>query len=926
MDYIMKIQRLLPVCFFYCCALSFAEETYYHVPVGSLTISQGTLPTDFQWNRFGWEMVEALQPFAVLDGPGEAFISGDALQQWGARDSYQSMILALRAPKGTSVTGRLFLPNKELKGMATLKFKVDASSEKPESKVEFLKAKENYYRRLRERGIPGGAWFRHEETEAATARDAKVGSVTPRFNPRHRVPWDDNFDSTYELFSGGRALSENLQLDRVMMATANNQSLVALTNLTGITLREMNWKSLLHEDKPPLDPLAAHIPFDQHALFFSTFEAMSRWIDEADHDGTPVLQMYEPRAEDANSRGRYQRQLCLELNDLSRLIGPKLISSVAFTGSDPYLRTGTDIAVLYESASPEALKALLRARQAAAQQANPAIKLVNGEIDEVAYTGVASDDRVVSAYVAALENVVLVSNSRPQLERLISVTKHHTPSLASQEEYLYFRQKYSKAEPGETGFLVLSDATIRRWCGPQWRIANSRRTRAAAALAELQAAHLDELTFGKVKPGCIATNLPEVGDVFLTRNGVVSQTYGTLDFLTPIIELPLTQVTQAEADAYNRWKQGYQENWSQYFDPIALRFSLTRERLSAEISVMPLIAGSEYRHFIEISSGAHIPPTAGDPHPEALMHLALAINPQSEPIKGAGNFLGGFNPSLRANPLGWMGQCLAIYADKDPFWDEMVKANKTSDFLERNYPRLPVALYCEVKNPLGLAAFLTTLRAFAEQSAPRMTVWENAEYNGQAYVKVSSPQHPQTEGGVTNLSLYYAVTPNSLLLTLSEPVLKHALDRQQDQLDSKHVAATNPVPWLGSNLCFRINQSFVPALQSLFREEFRPAQQRLSWNNIPILNEWKRRYPDQDPVKLHEQFWQTKLVCPGGGQYVWNEQWQTMESTVYGHPAQPKKGPENILPVANITSANLGVTFENQGLSAKAVLERITPP
>jgi hypothetical protein len=51
-----------------------------------------------------------------------------------------------------------------------------------------------------------------------------------------------------------------------------------------------------------------------------------------------------------------------------------------------------------------------------------------------------------------------------------------------------------------------------------------------------------------------------------------------------------------------------------------------------------------------------------------------------------------------------------------------------------------------------------------------------------------------------------------------------------------------------------------------------------------------------------------------------------MESTVYGHPAQPKKGPENILPVANITSANLGVTFENQGLSAKAVLERITPP
>jgi hypothetical protein len=75
-------------------------------------------------------------------------------------------------------------------------------------------------------------------------------------------------------------------------------------------------------------------------------------------------------------------------------------------------------------------------------------------------------------------------------------------------------------------------------------------------------------------------------------------------------------------------------------------------------------------------------------------------------------------------------------------------------------------------------------------------------------------------------------------------------------------------------------------------------------------------------VKVHEQFWHTTLVCPGGGRYVWNEQWQTMESTVYGHPAQPKAGPDQLLPVGNITSANLGVTFEDEGLSAKAVLER----
>ena len=129
-------------------------------------------------------------------------------------------------------------------------------------------------------------------------------------------------------------------------------------------------------------------------------------------------------------------------------------------------------------------------------------------------------------------------------------------------------------------------------------------------------------------------------------------------------------------------------------------------------------------------------------------------------------------------------------------------------------------------------------------------------------------------------------------------------------------------PWLGSNLCLRVDQNFVPALEALFRDEFRPAQQRLAWSNLPTLNEWKRLYRGQDPVKLHEQIWHTTLVCPGGGRYGWNDQWQTLESTVYGHPAQPKSDPDKLLPVANVTNANLGVTFENQGLSGKVILER----
>lgn len=188
-------------------------------------------------------------------------------------------------------------------------------------------------------------------------------------------------------------------------------------------------------------------------------------------------------------------------------------------------------------------------------------------------------------------------------------------------------------------------------------------------------------------------------------------------------------------------------------------------------------------------------------------------------------------------------------------------------------------------------------------------------------MKIAAPEPAPDSGGPTNPCIHYAVTPRSLVLTLSEPVLKRALDRQQAQVAGK-LTGGPANPCLGTNLCLRIDQKFLPTIEALFRDQFRPVRQRLAWSNIPILNEWKRRYPTQDPVKLHGQLWHTTPACPGGGRYVWNEQWQTMEPTVYGHPAQPKPGPDTILPTADLVSANLGLTFENQGLSAKAVIER----
>ncbi len=165
----------------------------------------------------------------------------------------------------------------------------------------------------------------------------------------------------------------------------------------------------------------------------------------------------------------------------------------------------------------------------------------------------------------------------------------------------------------------------------------------------------------------------------------------------------------------------------------------------------------------------------------------------------------------------------------------------------------------------------------------------------------------------------------SLSLTLSEDVLKRAVDREIAQKDAEKEGQVSPAPetsWIGSSLALQVDRRILQVLAAVGRTRYQQAMQSRAWSNLPILNEWKQRYSDRDPVELHQQFWQDRLLCPGGGKYVWNDKWQTMESTVYGCPAEPQEGPAASPFLQTVKSGNFGVTFEEQGLRARVQLER----
>jgi hypothetical protein len=924
-----------------------AADAFYVMPLAKFKLTEGTMPneweiepaTDFWWNR------PQARCRVVVDGAGEAYAvyPGGALTKSFGVDVaeatfYRTLQFAARAPEGKAMSGRIYIPkliNKSPKiEYVAVRFVVDPSQAKAESARDFYACKTAYFDQLLANDLPGAAYFRAQADAAArelgdVRRTARNDSR--RFSSR-RASFNDLGD-TFSLATGGRAIAENLQLDRVLPPGEPQVANVELSSISGITVKEFKWDSYIKDKQPTLDPLAEMIPADQHAVFFATFDALIRIADHVDRYGTPVLRAAEPRSEDAETRRRYEKQLCLPTSTLSRMLGPQVIRSVALTGGDPYLRTGSDVAVLFEAKQKAVLTSLITARVAMAGKEYASATKASGEIDGVAYTGMRSPDRVVCSYVATLGDAVVVTNSLTQLRRLVDTHKKRIASLATLPEYKFFRDRYPRGAADEHGLLILSDATIRRWCGPAVRIGDSRRVRAAAVMSDLQARNLKHVAERVDKTLTLASDYPLIapGQLEIAPTGVTSTAYGDLGFMTPIDELDVQRVTAQERDFYQRWRDGYQNNWSNFFDPIAVKFYVGPEKLAADLTVMPLINASQYNDLRRYIGKAKLREDAGDPHDEAILHWTLAFDENSDAVKSDAMMLSQWAPGLKANPFAWIDSSLSVYIDQDPLWEEMSKREENADLLQlamSDFNRLPVALYCDVKDSFKLAAFLTLVRATVDTSAPDLTKWETRKHRDLSYVRVGAENSPY--------AIYYFAGRTGFTVSPHEGLIKRAIDRQivrneaakaaaaHAPDDAKAASATTPASAapLGEHIKFKINPAALGVIDLVFRNDQENIMQQLAWANIPILNEWHHLYPGEDPVALHERLWKRKLVCPGGGEYRWNDKWQTMESTVYGHPAEPKRGPTLAAGLRGLDSGRFGLTFEEEGLRARAELTR----
>jgi hypothetical protein len=447
----------------------------------------------------------------------------------------------------------------------------------------------------------------------------------------------------FELTTGTTAITQSLALRRVLGTQGRDRGerSVDVASVRGIDVAEHSWEKMLGGKRPQVEPLAGLVPHDNYYLYFQDIRKLIDFGDLLEEWGTSAARAFEGTSRDYRLRERYERQLCLRSTWLGKTLGPLVVRGVAVTGSDPYVREGSDLTVIFHVTSRQAfLAAVEQFLQEARKEHGGRLKEGKEDYHGVTVERFVTPLREVSLHRAAGGDFVIYSNSPAGLRRVLDAHRGRLKSLRGSLDFRYMRSVFPLGDRAEDGFGFLSDAFIRQLVGPASKVKEKRRLEALTSLqmvthgamfaawetGKLPADYRDLLAAARLRPEHVY--VPEGKGIAwdAARQVAISDVYNTLHFATPLVELPIDRITPAEERAYGEFREEYTQLWRRYFDPVGMRFSLNDRQARAEVYILPLINSNEYAALRLWTGGGT---TSLDPaklSPRALLLLTGYLN------------------------------------------------------------------------------------------------------------------------------------------------------------------------------------------------------------------------------------------------------------------------------------------------------------
>jgi hypothetical protein len=295
----------------------------------------------------------------------------------------------------------------------------------------------------------------------------------------------------FSLFSGELAVQESLQLDTMtsdrplrpatrmqptfmppqsdpkqieqerLALEKRRKQMVTVASLKGPTIQSHPWTKMLAGKKPEIGRLARFLPEDFYYVEFRSLAKLMDALDLGNLWGTHLFSQAVREARAQLSGERVRRQLVLETNPALRPFYDTVVEEVALTGSDLFVREGSDVTILFRMRQPEVFRTQMDSFLANAQKERLDARRGAGECCGVPYVSLSTDDRALHVYAAYPEPGLHVrSNSLVALTRVLTAIGGHDPTgksvrrLGDTDEFAYIRTLMPRGAATEDGFIT----------------------------------------------------------------------------------------------------------------------------------------------------------------------------------------------------------------------------------------------------------------------------------------------------------------------------------------------------------------------------------------------------------------------------------------------------------------------------------------
>lgn len=360
--------------------------------------------------------------------------------------------------------------------------------------------------------------------------------------------------------------AHRLRIDREMLSKQSQTKMTPLPEPIEWAKQTSNDEAIAEVE---VEPLATHVPAECFYLRFGNFtnylwfrDLNKKWQGDL---GNMILR----RGIRRGASKRIQQQLSLKENALAKILGPQVIADAAIIGLDPYVEQGAAIGILFQAKNEFLLAAdMMRQRREALTKFDDAEEQTL-EIAGQSVSLISTPDGQVRSYYVKHEGFHLVTTSRTLAERFLQAGQGNRP-LASLPSFRRFRKQFS-LERDDTMVAFVSEQFWQNLCSPHTMIENMRRLRSSresllvelaryTANAEGKAGQTaDELIAADILPAGFGAR-SDGSELRVSETTVVDSLRGARGYYLPVADVAVSEVTENEAAAFQRFKEILQKN------------------------------------------------------------------------------------------------------------------------------------------------------------------------------------------------------------------------------------------------------------------------------------------------------------------------------------------------------------------------------